>query len=133
MKIQNMSAINNMTWEGRYLMGAIAILTTTPGFTHKTPDQVLERIDEIQAEIFEKATPIPEPVHQEKDPFPLALAKLINQYSLENGSNTPDFILANFLVSVLTGFDEAVTKRSRWYGLETPGMHHGKNPQGHGM
>lgn len=40
----------------------------------------------------------------------------INRVSAENGSNTPDFILAGFLVSCLAAFDRAVIERERWYG-----------------
>jgi hypothetical protein len=38
--------------------------------------------------------------------------------SAENGSNTPDFILAQYLTSCLAAFDEAVNAREKWYGRE---------------
>ncbi len=48
------------------------------------------------------------------------LEKLINIHNQERGSNTPDFILANFLTRCLENFDEAVNQRQNWYGfLET--------------
>lgn len=40
----------------------------------------------------------------------------INKYNLENGSDTPDFILAEYLTDCLRIFDKAVTKRQEWYG-----------------
>ncbi len=43
------------------------------------------------------------------------LRALINDVSAENGSNTPDMILAQFLVDVLAGFDTAVRSRDDWY------------------
>lgn len=43
------------------------------------------------------------------------LGHLINYESLENGSDTPDFILAEYLADCLTAFDKAVTRRSKWY------------------
>lgn len=43
------------------------------------------------------------------------LAGVLNSYSQENGSNTPDFILAGFLLSCLGAFDGATNARSRWY------------------
>jgi hypothetical protein len=47
----------------------------------------------------------------------------INRHSAENGSNTPDFILAQYLVSCLAAFDAAVNRRSAWYGREdAPGQ-----------
>ena len=41
---------------------------------------------------------------------------LINQHSMENGSDTPDFILADYLRDCLIAFDKATKERSRWYG-----------------
>ncbi len=35
---------------------------------------------------------------------------------MENGSGSPDFILADYLVGCLSAFDKAVTARSNWYG-----------------
>jgi hypothetical protein len=40
----------------------------------------------------------------------------INRLSRENESNTPDFILAEFLMDVLKAFEIAVNKRTKWYG-----------------
>jgi len=34
----------------------------------------------------------------------------------ENGSDTPDFILAEYLINCLANFDNAVKARSKWYG-----------------
>ena len=39
----------------------------------------------------------------------------INANSAENGSDTPDFIIGDFLLAVLRAFDEAVVSRDRWY------------------
>ena len=41
----------------------------------------------------------------------------INRVSAENGSNTPDFILAEYLVQCLATFDHVVTMRDDWYGV----------------
>lgn len=43
----------------------------------------------------------------------------INCHSAENGSNTPDFILAQYLLDCLAAFDKAVIARERWYGRNT--------------
>lgn len=45
-----------------------------------------------------------------------ALVKAINSVSAENGSDTPDFILAEFLAAQLDAFNQAVHRRSQWYG-----------------
>lgn len=42
----------------------------------------------------------------------------INRHSKENGSNTPDFILASFLNDCLKAFDLATKEREKWYGNE---------------
>ena len=44
-----------------------------------------------------------------------ALTGLLNEYSCENESNTPDFILAHFLIDILAAFNQAVRKRGEWY------------------
>ena len=48
--------------------------------------------------------------------FRKELEDLINSYSKENGSDTPDFILAEYLDDCLTFFDKAVSRRTKWYG-----------------
>jgi hypothetical protein len=53
------------------------------------------------------------------------LRHLINCRSLENGSNTPDFILAGYLVGCLAAFDVAVRERSKFYGREHQKPGHG--------
>lgn len=54
----------------------------------------------------------------ESKDFRTELASLINRHSLENGSNTPDFILADYLVRCLATFDECVLWRQRWSAPE---------------
>ena len=41
----------------------------------------------------------------------LELQALLNKHSRESASNTPDFILAQYLVACLNAFDIAVAKR----------------------
>jgi len=47
----------------------------------------------------------------QKRDFKQELAELLNYYSKENGSDTPDFILAQYLVDVLKAFDTAMENR----------------------
>lgn len=47
--------------------------------------------------------------------FRLELQALINKYSAENGSDTPDFLLAEYLVSQLNTWDQYVIRREQWY------------------
>jgi len=46
------------------------------------------------------------------------ITELINKHSAENGSNTPDFILGEYLINCLKSFDKAVKIRDKWYGKE---------------
>lgn len=48
--------------------------------------------------------------------FKSELESLLNRYSMENGSNTPDYILADYLNHCLAVFDATVRERERWYG-----------------
>ena len=48
--------------------------------------------------------------------FATELAALINRHSLENRSNTPDFVLAHYLVDCLIAYEKAVRRVSEWKG-----------------
>ena len=50
--------------------------------------------------------------------FEEELTSLINSNSLENGSNTPDFILANYLQDCLNAFNKASVWRAKWFSPE---------------
>ncbi len=43
---------------------------------------------------------------------------LINKYSREEDSNTPDFILAEYLMACLCAFEVASNRREVWYKVE---------------
>lgn len=46
------------------------------------------------------------------------LASVLNRFSQENASNTPDFILAQMLLSCLAAWNTAVQQRETWYGRD---------------
>lgn len=48
--------------------------------------------------------------------FEQKLKELINFYSKENESDTPDFILASFLTGCLDAFSRTTRDRDKWYG-----------------
>ena len=54
------------------------------------------------------------------------LVSLLNRYSRENVSNTPDFILRDYIWDALKAFERGVQRRDRWYGITKPGMHDGR-------
>lgn len=53
--------------------------------------------------------------------FENELQHLINRYSKENGSDTPDFILAEYMNNCLLAFNQAIEAREKWYGRELRG------------
>jgi len=58
------------------------------------------------------------------------LEQLINKHSMENKSNTPDFILAEYMLNCLLAFEQASTARELWYGKElSPRNFHTEGPQ----
>lgn len=58
--------------------------------------------------------------------FKQELTALINRYNMDNRSNTPDFILAEYLLECLKSFNSASIKREHWYGVKLePGQETG--------
>ena len=54
---------------------------------------------------------------EDEQAFQADLAKVINQHSRENRSNTSDFMLAEYLVSCLEAFEALADAKRRWSGL----------------
>lgn len=50
------------------------------------------------------------------------LQEVINRHCRENESNTPDYMLADYLIECLRALDETINKRASWYGrFDRPG------------
>ncbi len=45
-----------------------------------------------------------------------AIERAINSHNAEKGSDTPDFVLSEFLIGSLAAFDQAMSRRNGWYG-----------------
>lgn len=54
----------------------------------------------------------------DKPNFRKELENLINKFSQEQYSNTPDFILADYLLMCLGTFGIIVSKRDKYYGID---------------
>ena len=54
--------------------------------------------------------------------FQKELEALINRYSKENESDTPDWILAQYLTNCLNAFTIGVQQRETWYGRKVAPM-----------
>ena len=50
--------------------------------------------------------------------FERELTGVLNRFSQENASNTPDFILAQFLLGFLAAWNQGVQQRETWYGRD---------------
>lgn len=61
--------------------------------------------------------------------FEERIRQAINFASKENGSNTPDFILAEFLSGCLSLFELTVNSREKYYGREPQLISKEPNPQ----
>lgn len=55
--------------------------------------------------------------------FSEELEKLLNMKSMEQGSDTPDFILAEYMLACLNAFNSATNCREAWYGRKTTEPH----------
>lgn len=46
------------------------------------------------------------------------LAQVLNRYLMENASNTPDFLLAEYLERCLAAGEVLINRRDGWYGVK---------------
>ena len=51
------------------------------------------------------------------------LRALINRYSIENSCDTPDYILADYVIQCLSSFADTVRFREIWYGRDLTWNH----------
>lgn len=57
----------------------------------------------------------PPPTNDSQDTLYLELVEVLNYHSAEQGSDTPDLILAEYLLACLQAFDEATRQRDHWW------------------
>jgi hypothetical protein len=62
--------------------------------------------------------------------FVQKLENLINSYSIENESNTPDYILAAYIRESLNAYNNAINARENWYG-RGPKKYADEDPEGY--
>lgn len=74
---------------------------------------------EAFAEILDEVKSRGNNCDDEKKKFHEELESLINRHSMENGSDTPDFILARYMATCLEAFDAATKRRDEWYGFKS--------------
>lgn len=113
--LKNLSEINTNCAEGRLLMAALAKLTTESQ-TDKTPDEVLSQCVLLADDMYKDAGPLPEAKEYKRPGFEKELENLISRYSKDSESNTPDYILAEFMGNCLSNLHRATKLRDNWYG-----------------
>lgn len=94
---------------------------TTTGCTKCGSSVVLEEISDVCRDAqcpFKDTGPVDAEPEKPEEPekkltFKQELCILINKHSMENGSDTNDFILAAFLMDCLTAFNLSVKARDR--------------------
>jgi hypothetical protein len=111
-------------WVGA-LKAAIPYLETLEADNIHDPNVGLRRDEEL-ANVLQEAKDIVavaegDFVCRPKQPQTLVqeLAQVINRRNQESGSDTPDFILADYLGRCLVAFDDCTKQRTKWYGLES--------------
>jgi hypothetical protein len=63
--------------------------------------------------------------------FRKELEALINRHSMENGSDTCDFMLADYLIYCLEAFEKITRRRDEWHGFKAwSNQHTITNPKG---
>jgi len=50
--------------------------------------------------------------------FEKELKSLLNRYSKENNSNTPDFVLSEYLINCLKAYNKALKSRDKWFNID---------------
>jgi hypothetical protein len=55
--------------------------------------------------------------HTTPTTFMRELTSLLNRHCYENESNTPDYLLADFVLRCLAAFNQATKERDGWYGV----------------
>lgn len=75
-------------------------------------------LEEVQSYITSQGACLTEATKGRTSKFRRDLAELLNANSMEAGSDTPDFVLAEFMADCLTAFDMATQARDVWYSKD---------------
>lgn len=94
----------------RKLAAFSRVIETVPLF------EIAAAMEDSAGTTLKEFLPIAKPVQQ--SPVAKIFEQAVNCNSLENGSNTPDFILGEFLSQVLAAADSMIKRRDAWYVQE---------------
>lgn len=79
-------------------------------------DQLRAEVERVSKAAAEMRDVLENTLNMNSLQFEKDLEGLINKHSIENGSNTPDFLLARFLVQCLDSWNASIAAREKWYG-----------------
>jgi hypothetical protein len=100
------------------------MLAEANGYTGQWPDMrstLYDRFMEQAKNALAKGVtlaPAPAPAPAASPALEQEITSLLNRHSAENASNTPDFILARFLLGCLAAWNMGVQQRENWYGRD---------------
>lgn len=80
---------------------------------------VESRLRHLTQEEQEEAQSRPKPnptLDKKTHDLHVELTQLLNRVSRESESNTPDYILSDYMINCLEAFERATARRAEWYG-----------------
>lgn len=86
-----------------------------PGMTMSAESQTMEGLGAAFADAVERQAPIETWMPKPPENLREDIIRAINYRSADNGSDTPDWILGNFLMASLAAFDMATKDRTQYY------------------
>lgn len=106
--------------EAMLLMAAISKLSDNkPRDWLVDPNEIVQDLiphaEHIYGEMWSDAAELQDKLSKPTT-FEEKLRSAINKHSKENDSNTPDFILAEYLLQCLDAFNKTSVAREKWYG-----------------
>lgn len=116
-RLPNLSSINTNTIEGRLLIAAMSEMSVKI-YPQNDPDEILQMVHSNAEYIYKNASDLPSYEPQKKPLLEEALRDIINSYSIENRSDTPDYILAQYLSNCLANYESCVKSRDKWFGVD---------------
>jgi hypothetical protein len=84
-----------------------------PSPPNDTADDIADEFDNNFSDNFLVESDIHEPPFS----FEKKLEQLLNEYSKESGSDTPDFLLAEYLSDCLHNYNKTIRARDKWFGI----------------
>jgi hypothetical protein len=88
------------------------------GIEVRHPNLVVEDIENMEDKHFSVILIQAQAVESIAEVFEKELEHIINKYSKENGSNTPDFIIAKYIVGCLDAMNNCIRERDTWYNRD---------------